>query len=108
MRAGKLDRRVTFQRASRVDDGFTNVASEWTDLAETWAQVTPISDGERWLAGEIGANVTHRFVVRWQTNLIDLNPKDRIAYDGRFYDISATKEIGRRQGIEVTASARAD
>ena len=109
MKAGNMDRRISIQRGSVVDDGFSSSIEEWNDIAANLpAEVNPISDGERWRAGEVGAHVTDRFVVRWQPALADLNPKDRVLYDGRIYDISGVKETGRRQGFEITASARSD
>ena len=107
MKASDLDRRVTFQRPETTDDGFSKV-DVWLDLVATRAKVTPVSDGERWRAGEVGASVTHRFQVRWLNALADLNPKDRLIYEGRVFNISGVKEMGRRDGLEVTASARAD
>jgi SPP1 family predicted phage head-tail adaptor len=108
MKSGRLDRFVTFQRATLADDGFSQTLDNWADIARVPAEVTPISDGERWRAGEVGASATHRFRVRWQQSLADLNPKDRVVYDDRAFDISGVKEIGRREGLEVTAMSRSD
>lgn len=105
--AGKLDRRITLERSTLSDDGLSQVET-WAPLAEVWAGMTPISDGERWRAGEVGATATHRFVIRHSSTSATLNPKDRLIYEGRTFNISGTKEIGRREGIEITASARAD
>jgi hypothetical protein len=38
----------------------------------------------------------------------DLSPKDRLTFDGRVFNIIGVKEIGRREGLEISASARAD
>lgn len=105
MDAGRLDRRVTVERATFTTNGFGEEVATWAPLKTVWADVQPISDGERWRAAEVAAHVTTRFRVRWG---LDVTVRDRIAYDGRIYDISAVKEIGRREGQEITASARAD
>ncbi len=38
----------------------------------------------------------------------DIDPKDRVRFEGRVYDIVGVKEIGRREGLEITAVARPD
>lgn len=106
--AGALDRRIQFQRAVIVDDGLAS-AESWDDHGTpVWAAKTDVSDGERWRAGEVSANITTRFQVRWSQFSADITPKDRLTYDGRIYDIVGIKEIGRRVGLEITAAARAD
>jgi len=110
MTAGKMDRRIRIERATATDDGFTSAGTvTWSLLAEVWAEVTPISDGERWRAGEVAAHVTHRFRIRYSSTAGSITAKDRIIYDGLEFNIAAPpKEIGRRQKLEITASASAD
>ena len=106
--AGRLDRRVTIQRiTSRTQDAYGGEVAVWSDLATVWAEVRPISDGERWRTGEaqIAAVATHRFCIRWG---LGVGPLDRLQYEGRVYEITGVKEIGRRVGQEITAVARAE
>lgn len=108
MQAGRLDRLVQFRRAALADDGLT-VSEQWADFGEVvWAEKADISDGERWRAGAVAAHVTTRFRVRWSGIASEITPKDRLVCDGRDYDISGIKEIGRRQFLEITAAARTD
>lgn len=109
MRAGELDSRVQFRRATLHDDGF-GMVEIWSDHgAPVWAKKTDISDGERWRADEVQAQITTRFKVRWSTFSAALTPKDRLVCEGVEYDITGIKEVGaRREGLEITASARAD
>jgi len=108
MPAGELDRRIVLQRAIPVADLHNELVKTWTDLAVRWAKVTPISDGERIRMAEVSAEITTRFMVRHSTSIADLNPKDRILYESRIYDIWGVKEIGRRKFLEISATARAD
>jgi SPP1 family predicted phage head-tail adaptor len=73
-----------------------------------WASVLPVSDGERWRAGEVAAHITARFTVRWSQFAAGITPKDRLIYKDAEHDIFSVKEIGRREWIEITAAARAD
>ena len=106
---GRLDRRIQFQRASLVDDGFGEV-EKWEDHGSpVWARKTDVSDGERWRADEVQAQITTRFLVRWSGFTADLTPKDRLVSDGVKYNITGIKEAsGRRQWLEITAAARLD
>lgn len=105
MRAGDLDRRIRVERATISRDALGGPAKAWALLGEVWAQVTPISDGERWRAAEVAASATIRFRIRWG---LGVQATDQIVFDGRVYGISGVKEIGRREGQEITAAARAE
>jgi SPP1 family predicted phage head-tail adaptor len=109
MKAGALDRRVQFHRATLTDNGFGQ-AETWAPLGEpVWAARQDVSDGERWRAGEIAAHITTRWTVRWSPFTAALTPRDRLTCDGLSYDISGIKETGgRRAFLEITAAARAD
>ncbi len=54
------------------------------------------------------ATVTSRLRLRWSAFAADITPLDRVICEGRDYNITGVKEIGRRKAIEITASARAD
>lgn len=105
MDAGKLDRRITVERATITTDAAGGEVQDWTAIATVWAEVLPISDGERWRASEVAAHVTTRFRIRWG---LGVTVEDRIVYEGRVYEIVGVKEIGRREGQEITAAARAE
>jgi SPP1 family predicted phage head-tail adaptor len=108
MFAGPLDRRITLQRATTAQDDTGQEVQTWADLATVWASKRDVSDSERVAAAEVSASITTRFQIRWDTLWSDLNPKDRVACDGKTYDIFGVKELGRREGLEITAAARAD
>jgi SPP1 family predicted phage head-tail adaptor len=108
MRAGALDRRVTLMRAVTTLDAFNQDVAGFTRLAEAWAERTAVSDGERVRAQQVGASVTHRFKLRWSRAAAGITPKDQLVCEGVTYQVSAVKELGRREGLEITASALAD
>lgn len=112
MRAGKLDRRITLERNVPTKDGAGHPVDNWVELATVWASKQEIRDGERSLerlrADEVAAVATARFQVRWSAVVASLTPKDRLTFDGLRHEITALKEIGRREGREITAAARTD
>lgn len=109
--AGKLDRRIALQRYMETRDDFNNPVLTWAALATVSASKEDIRDSERMAAQETGSEITTRFQIRWSTAVADLNTKDRLEFpidSGRYFNIVAVKEIGRREGIEISAAARAD
>lgn len=105
IQAGNLDRRITVERFTATEDALGGQVKTWVPLATVWGQARPVSDGERFRAGEMAAEIDTRFTIRWG---LGVGPKDRIVYGGRVYEIRGVKEIGRREGQEISAAARAD
>ena len=108
MDAGRLDARIAIRRATVTADAFNEPAETWATLATVAAQAVPVMDGERWQAGQTIAQQSYRFTIRWSLGVADVNPRDRIVYDGRTYDIGGVKDIGRNAWREITATARAE
>jgi len=108
MKAGKLDRRITLQRYAITYNENNEPLETWTDFATVWASANPVSDGERIRAAEVGATISMRFQIRYSSQVDALNPKDRVRFDGRIFDISGIKELERREGLEISAAAAAD
>lgn len=108
MEAGKLDRKIVIQRFTSTVDEYNEPVLSWSTLATRSASYEPISDGERFRASETAATASARFVIRYSSAVSTLNPKDRLTFDGDTWQILHVKEIGRREGIEITAGARAD
>lgn len=107
--AGKRDRRIRIERQVEVgrDDLNAPVVS-WTPHLTVWAEKLDLSDRERLASQEVGAEITTRFRILWSEAAAEINAKDRIVFGGRIYDIFGVKELGRREGLEITATARAD
>jgi len=106
--AGRYDRRAQLRRFEEYDDGF-GMAYRWANHGDpVWAQLTHVSDSEKWQAAQVQAVVTARIRLRWSAFAADITPLDRIICEGLDYNITGIKEIGRRKAIEITASARAD
>ena len=104
MQAGKLDRLVQFLRAETIDDGYqTRPGTYRPHGAPVWASKTPVSDGERFRADAVARDMTDRFVVRYSDLTAGLTGSDRLTCEGVTYGLIGIKEIGRREGFEITA-----
>jgi len=108
MTAGKLDRRISFERFTVTDDGYQSVETWAAHGGAVYASKTDVSDGERMRAGEVSASLTSRFVVRSSEFTRGLTPKNRIKYNGETFEIFGIKEMGRNDYLELTAGARVD
>jgi SPP1 family predicted phage head-tail adaptor len=109
MKPERFDRTITLERFTfTTDEGSGEQVLTWSTLATVQASKKDVSDSERVASAEVAAEIGTRFQIRWDSSVADLNPKDRLVYDGRTYEIVAVKELGRRDGLEISANARAD
>ncbi|MCM2506068.1 phage head closure protein [Aureimonas altamirensis] len=102
------DRRISIQRFNETTNAFNEVVKTWGTLATVWASKEDIKDGERFAAGQVSASITTRFQIRYSQTVSSVSPLDRVEFENRVYEIVGVKEIGRREGLEITAAARAD
>ena len=105
MMAGRLDRRITLQRKTVTQDEYGQEIETWTDLATVWAEKRDMKGSERWQAQQKVAEVETTWRIRWRDGI---TPLDRLLDGDQVYDVTGVAEIGRREGLEITASARAE
>lgn len=106
MRAGKMDRRITIERATVVGkDDFNDDVLEWGPIATVWAQARPNRGAERFTAAEVAGSAVMTFHIRYRD---DVTVKDRILYDGKTWNIVDVREVGRHVVTEIDATARAE
>lgn len=110
MKAGPLDRRITIERFTESRNEWNEPVFTWLPLTTVWANSRDASAGESYRAQSVSAEITTRFTIRYSSQVADVNPKDRIVYEGRLYNITAVREAkdGRRVALEIDAVARAD
>jgi SPP1 family predicted phage head-tail adaptor len=106
--SGDLDRRITIQRATVTVNEFNEPIETWGAVTTVWARRRDASATESYRAQEVGAQITARFTIRWSTTVESVNPRDRLSFEGRLYNITAVRDIGRNQWREIDAVARAD
>jgi len=108
MRAGPLDRRITLERYGISYNSDFEPIEGWTELGKRWASKEDVSDGEKVRAAQVGASVTTRFRVRYDGLTSTITAADRLTCEGLEYEIQGLKELGRREGLEITASRSGD
>ena len=106
--SGARDRLITLQQKTYTLDGFGGEIVTWVTIGQRWASSLPVNDSEAFRNSEATATITHRFQILWDATAALVDPTYRLLFDNRTYDIAAVKEIGRRDGIEISATARAE
>lgn len=101
MRAGKLDRTIRIdQWSAGTPNDFGTVTPGFVVLATLRAQIIQTSTEEFIEAQGATDDTVIIFRTRW---LSGVTTADRIHYDGKFFNIKETKEIGRRKALELRA-----
>lgn len=102
MRAGRLDRRITIERpASTIDPEGAEVPG-WATHATVWAEVHMVAAKERLGAPQTLGVRTAKIRIRHRS---DLGPEMRIRYGGAVWGIDGIAELGRREALEILATA---
>lgn len=105
MNAGDLDRRVQVMRAAVSDDGFQTRFGDYQPHGDRqWAAKNDISDREKYIAAGVGRVAESRFLLRWSRFSAGIIETDRLVCEGVVFDIVGIKEVGRREGVEITAA----
>lgn len=106
MRSGELDKSIAIQTNTPVQDAFGEPIDSWATTVTVAAKVMPTRGGERFTAQQYVGRTVVTFKIRWRTTPPTV--KNRIVYDGRTYDITDVRELGRREGLEIDATARSE
>lgn len=102
MRAGTMDRRITLQHRSLTPDAHGQKVVGYITYAEVWAQRLDVTARERLASQQVIAESSCRFRLRYRNDVV---ATDRVLCEGVTYNITPPTEIGRREGIEILASA---
>lgn len=98
MRAGKLDRTLTFQRLTRTVSPAGTVAEAWAEFATVRAELLSSAIAEAATAFGEADNSALVFRIRYRA---DLTTEDRVIYAGRALDLAGILELGRRRALEL-------
>lgn len=77
-------------------------------FAEVWAGEHDVSTAESMRAQEVGAQLNARFTVRYSEISARVDARFRILYNGKEYNITGVRNLGRNTWIEIDAVIRAE
>lgn len=100
MNIGRMDRLVEIQYPKLTRDTIGGDSTEWKRFARVWAQAIPLMAKERYRSAEIRESKTYTFRIRFLRNL---GSEMRIIHDEQPYRITGIAELGRKEGLEITA-----
>jgi head-tail adaptor len=107
LEAGRLDRLVTIVTPTYTTNSLNEQIEGTPTEKQRWASMKPGPGTERFQNAETAAQAPMRFVFRFEQDLLEVNGRIE-ADDDRTYEILWWAEIGRREGIEALAVARAE
>jgi len=103
---------VRIERATETQTpGTGEPVRTWALLREVWAEVRPLRGNEFYAAQQLAAKADTLFRIRFPRELDPLPNADesmRLVYEGRSYNIQHVAEMGRREGLDILAQARAE
>ena len=100
MNIGRMDRLIEIQYPERTVNAIGERTDVWTRFALAWAQATPLRTTERFTSAQERESKVYTFKVRFMRGITS---DMRIVHDEQYYRITGIAEIGRREGIELTA-----
>lgn len=106
MEIGELDRQVQLLRPSTARDATTGeTAVDYESAGEVWAKVENAGTREGQAAAQRYAEVDLVVTIRWRE---DLDVTWGVQYEGRAYEIVGVEEVGRRDGLRLIVTGRAE
>lgn len=92
---GTLDEVIVIQRATTVENEYSEKVQTWADLETTWAAVNyPITKSDEMF--QDGLNIATRSVI-FEIRETDVTVSDRIVFDSKYFDVN-TIEKNRLSG----------
>jgi len=102
MQAGKLRHRITIEAPTGTQNKYGEPVEGWAPFAEVYASREDLTGREQFLAQQVKADVTTRFVVRY---LDGVSAKMRILSDGVSYNIESVADPdGKRRTLVIVAA----
>ena len=100
MQIGELNRRITFQYATKVSDGMGGFTETWGDIATVWAKKWTVSSSELTADMQVNMVRVQKFCIRYRSVLL---PSWRIKYGTTFYNITGIDPDEKNEFIYLTA-----
>lgn len=87
--------RILIESSTDTGDDYGGHVKAWSEQSTVWAAVMPVSDFIRNQSQQLQAQVSHKFIIFFQSDLADVKVtvKYRITLDTRKYDIVGIKNV---------------
>ncbi len=96
-----LRHRLTLQEEIRTMDGAGGYIGVWQDVADLWAEISPISTrviygNEKLFAGQIQSSLSHKITIRYRSNI---STAMRFIFQGRAFNIRSISSVHEKKDI---------
>jgi SPP1 family predicted phage head-tail adaptor len=108
MKAGELDRRISIEDRFVTNSDSGEEIITWLPLITVWAKKVEAKGSERFAGQELFGAAVKTFHIRWSLLSSTITTKHKLIHDGRTYDITDVREIGRREGLEIDAYTKSE
>ena len=102
---GDLNRRLTLQAPVETDDGAGGVTRTYETVTTLWAQVAPLSARSNVAAGNLGAALGARIIIRARG---DVTTRHQFVDGAHVYRVIAARESADHRFLEIDAEERED
>lgn len=103
MNPSKLDRRISIEVKNTALDANGDRVDTWTTLYNSIpANVAPSGGREFIRASRMFETASAVFMIRYRRGI---SQQQRVLYEGKYYNILSIDEMGRRDGLLITAEA---
>lgn len=94
--------KIIIQVPAEVGDAYGGFAVTWASTYTLWSYAIPTTMKEQWQSELLQSKVTHRFYIRYNSNLKDTKTvaKNRISFDGRLFQIVGIRNLDRMMKYE--------
>jgi len=102
MKAGDLNKVITFRNKSIAYNGYNEPIETWADAASVWAKIVNTGGKEFYAAQKKNAETEAVFKVRYTKRV---NERMQIKYGNRTYEILSINDVGENH-VELQISAK--
>jgi len=101
MRGGMLDRRITIQGKTEVVSSNGQRTLTWSTFISTWSNPVEKDGYEKTDNSNRSTERKVHFRIRYRS---DVTNEMRVIWEGKYYKIEDTKELGRQDGLMIISS----
>ena len=101
MKGGNLDRRITIQEKTEVVASNGQRTLTWSTLLSTWSNPVEKDGQEKTENNNRSTKRMVNFRIRYRSNITN---EMRVVWEGKYYKIEDTKELGRQDGLMIISS----
>lgn len=101
MKVGLLDRRITIQEKTEVVASNGQRTLTWATLLSTWSNPVEKDGQEKTENNNRSTKRMVNFRIRYRSNITN---EMRVVWEGNYYKIEDTKELGRQDGLMIISS----